>query len=195
MQKKLSIRDLDLGGKKVFMRVDFNVPLDEQQNITEDTRIRAALPTIQYALDQGATVILGSHLGRPKGERKPEFSLAPVAKHLSKLLKKDVTFLDDCIGESVKHALNVAKPGDVFLLENVRFHKGETKNDPEFAKHLAEGLDCVINDAFGTAHRAHASNVGVTQYLPTAAAGFLIEKELDLSYELYEHYKSFHFIR
>jgi 3-phosphoglycerate kinase len=179
MQKKLSIKDIDLAGKKVFMRADFNVPLDENQHITEDTRIRAALPTIKYVLDQGAVLVLASHLGRPKGERKPEFSLAPVAKRLSELLEKDVVFLDDCIGESVKTALNEATSGDVFLLENVRFHKGETKNDPEFAKQLAEGLDCAINDAFGTAHRAHASNVGVTQYLSPAVAGFLIGKELE----------------
>jgi len=179
MQKKLSIRDIVLSGKKVFIRVDFNVPLDENQNITEDTRIRAAIPTIKYALDQGAAVILASHLGRPKREPKPEFSLAPVAKRLSEFLEKEVTFLDDCIGESVKQALSAAKPGDVILLENVRFHKGETKNDPEFARQLAEGLDCAVNDAFGTAHRAHASNVGVTQYLSPAVAGFLIEKELE----------------
>lgn len=179
MQKKLSIKNLALTGKKVFMRVDFNVPLDENQNITEDTRIRAALATIQYALDQGATVVLASHLGRPKGERKPEFSLAPVAKRLAELLGKDVKFLDDCIGDSVKQAIRASKPGDVLLLENVRFYKGETKNDPDFAKQLAEGLDCAVNDAFGTAHRAHASNVGVAEYLTLAATGFLIEKELD----------------
>jgi phosphoglycerate kinase len=179
MQKKLSIRALDLAGKKVFMRVDFNVPLDENQNITEDTRIRAALPTIQYTLEQGAVVVLASHLGRPKGERKPEFSLAPVAKRLSELLGKDVKFLDDCIGDAVKQVIANATPGDVILLENVRFYKGETKNDPEFAKQLAEGSDVSVNDAFGTAHRAHASNVGVAQCLPTAAAGFLIEKELE----------------
>ncbi len=179
MQKKLSIRDIDLAGKRVLMRVDFNVPLDEHQNITEDTRIRAALPTIKYASEQGAVIALVSHLGRPKGERKPEFSLAPVAKRLSELLEKEVTFLDDCIGKSVKQTLSAAKQGDVFLLENVRFYKGETKNDPEFAKQLADGLDCVVNDAFGTAHRAHASNVGVARYLSPAVAGFLIEKELE----------------
>jgi phosphoglycerate kinase len=179
MQKKLSIKNLALTGKKVLMRVDFNVPLDENQNITEDTRIRAALPTIQHAIEQGATVVLVSHLGRPKGEPKPEFSLAPAGKRLSELLGKEVTCLDDCIGDSVKQALQSSKPGDVFLLENVRFHAGETKNDPEFARQLAEGLDCAVNDAFGTAHRAHASNVGVTEYLTPAAAGFLIEKELE----------------
>jgi phosphoglycerate kinase len=179
MQKKLSIRDIDLAGKKVFMRVDFNVPLDEDLTITEDTRIQAAIPTIQYVIDQGAIVVLASHLGRPKGERKPEFSLTPVAKRLSELLGKGVTFLNDCIGDVVQQAISEAKPGNVILLENVRFHKGEEKNDPEFAKQLAEGLDCAVNDAFGTAHRAHASNVGVTQYLSPAVAGLLIEKELE----------------
>jgi phosphoglycerate kinase len=178
MQKKLSIRDLSLTGKKVFIRVDFNVPLDENRNITEDTRIRAAIPTIKYALDQGAAVVLASHLGRPKAKRQPEFSLAPVAKRLAELLKKDVEFLDDCIGDPVKQALKAMKPGEVILLENVRFYPGEEKNDPEFARQLAEGLDCVVNDAFGTAHRAHASNVGITKYLAPAAAGFLMEKEI-----------------
>ncbi len=179
MQKKLSIKNLALTGKKVLIRVDFNVPLDENQNITEDTRIRAALPTIRHVLDQGATVVLVSHLGRPKGERKPEFSLAPVAKRLTELLGKEVAFLEDCIGGSVKQAINASKPGDLFLLENVRFHKGETKNEPEFARQLAEGLDCAVNDAFGTAHRAHASNVGVTEHLRPSATGFLIEKEIE----------------
>jgi len=178
MQKKLSIRDITLSGKKVFIRVDFNVPLDKNQNITEDTRIREAIPTITYALEQGAAVVLASHLGRPDGMRKPEYSLSPVAKRLSELLGKEVQFLDDCIGEGVKKALNAIKPGDVVLLENLRFHAGEEKNDPEFARQLAEGLDCVVNDAFGTAHRAHASNVGITQYLSPAVAGLLMEKEL-----------------
>ncbi len=179
MQKKLSIKNLALTGKKILMRVDFNVPLDENHHITEDTRIQAALPTIQYALEQGGTVVLASHLGRPKGERKPEFSLAPVAKRLSELLGKEVRFLNDCIGDSVKEAISSSKPGDVILLENVRFYAGETKNDEAFAKQLADGLDYAVNDAFGTAHRAHASNVGVTQYLRPAAMGFLIEKELE----------------
>jgi len=179
MQKKLSIRDLDLAGKKVFIRVDFNVPLDDRKQITEDTRIREALPTIQYAVEKNAVVVLASHLGRPKGERKPEFSLAPVAKRLSELLGKDVTFLDDCIGDTVKNAVSAAKPGDVILLENLRFYKGEEKNDPEFAQKLAKGMDCTVNDAFGTAHRAHASNVGITQYVSPAVAGFLMEKEIE----------------
>ncbi len=179
MQKKLTIRDLDVAGKKVFIRVDFNVPLDAQKQITEDTRIREALPTIQYAMEKGAVVVLASHLGRPKGERKPEFSLSPVAKRLSELLGKTVTFLDDCMGEVVANALAAAKPGDVILLENLRFYKGEEKNDPEFARKLAQGIDCVVNDAFGTAHRAHASNVGITQYVSPAVSGFLMEKEID----------------
>ncbi len=179
MGKKLSIRDIKLAGKKVFMRVDFNVPLDADQNITEDARIRAAVPTIQYAVEQGAVVVLGSHLGRPKGEKKPEFSLKPVAVRLAELLGKPVNFLDDCIGVSVKQAISDAKPGDVILLENLRFYKGEEKNDPEFAKQLADGIDCVVNDAFGTAHRAHASNVGIAQYASPTVAGLLLEKEIE----------------
>ncbi len=179
MGKKLSIRDIELSGKKIFMRVDFNVPLDAEQNITEDTRIQAALPTIRYLLDQGATVVLAAHLGRPKGEKKPEFSLKPAADRLAELLEKPVTFLHDCIGDTVKQAIKDAKAGDVILLENVRFYKGETKNDLDFAKQLADGLDCAVNDAFGTAHRAHASNVGVTEYLSPAVAGLLLEKEIE----------------
>ncbi len=177
--KKLSIRDIDLQGKKVFMRVDFNVPLDAEQNVTDDTRIQAALPSIHYIVEQGAVLVLAAHLGRPKGEKKPEFSLAPAAKVLSSLLGKEVKFLDDCIGGSVKQSIADANAGEVILLENVRFYKGETKNDPVFAKQLAEGCDLVVNDAFGTAHRAHASNVGVTKSLSPAVAGFLMEKELE----------------
>ena len=179
MQKKLSIRDVDLQGKKVLMRVDFNVPLDAEQNVTDDTRIQAALPTIQYIIEQGAVLVLAAHLGRPKGEKKPEFSLAPAAKVLSSLLGKNVTFLDDCIGDAVKQRIASAEAGNVILLENVRFYEGETKNDPEFAKQLAEGCDIAVNDAFGTAHRAHASNVGVAEFLSPAVAGFLIEKEME----------------
>ena len=180
MSKKLSIRDIDLSNKKVLVRVDFNVPLDKKtKQITDDTRIRAAVPTIQYLMQQRAVVVLASHLGRPDGERKPEYSLAPVAKRLPELLGKEVVFLDDCIGESVKNAIKAAKPGDVILLENVRFYAGEEKNDPEFSRQLAEGLDCLVNDAFGTAHRGHASNKGVTKYLSPAVAGLLLEKELE----------------
>ena len=177
--KKLSIRDIDLHGKKVLMRVDFNVPLDADRNVTDDTRIQAALPSIKYIVEQGAVLVLAAHCGRPKGEKKPEFSLAPAAKVLASLLGKDVKFLDDCIGDAVKQEIAAASPGDVILLENVRFYKGETKNDQEFAKQLAEGCDLAVNDAFGTAHRAHASNVGVTEYLSPAVAGFLMEKELE----------------
>ena len=180
MPRKLSIQDVNFANKKVLVRVDFNVPLDKKtKNITDDTRIRAAIPTIEYLMKQGATVVLASHLGRPDGERKPEYSLASVAVRLADLLKKEVKFLDDCIGESVKTAIRDAKSGDVLLLENVRFYAGEEKNDPEFARQLADGLDCLVNDAFGTAHRGHASNKGVTKYLSPAVAGLLLEKELE----------------
>lgn len=180
MPQKLSIQDVNFANKKVLVRVDFNVPLDKKtKNITDDTRIRAAIPTIEYLMKEGATVVLASHLGRPDGERKPEYSLASVAVRLADLLKKEVKFLDDCIGESVKTAIREAKSGDVLLLENVRFYAGEEKNDPEFARQLADGLDCLVNDAFGTAHRGHASNKGVTKYLSPAVAGLLLEKELE----------------
>lgn len=178
MNKK-TIEDIDVRGKKVLVRVDFNVPLDKEQNITDDTRIRAALPTIKYLLDNNAKVILMSHLGRPKGEFKPEFSLAPVAKRLEELLNTKVTMAEDVIGESAKAAVDALKEGEVVLLENVRFHKEETKNDPEFAKALASFGEIYVNDAFGTAHRAHASTEGVARYLP-AVAGYLIKKELEV---------------
>ncbi len=174
---KKTLRDLELKGKKVLMRVDFNVPLDENRKITDDSRIKAAVPSIKYALKEGAKVILMSHMGRPKGEVKPEFSLSPVAARLSELLKKDVKKLDDCVGPAVKAAVDGMKNGDVVLLENLRFHKEETKNDPEFARELASLGDVFVNDAFGTCHRAHASTEGVTKYLPSAA-GFLVEKEI-----------------
>jgi 3-phosphoglycerate kinase len=175
---KLTIKESNIKGKKVIIRVDFNVPLDEQFNITDDRRIAAALPTIQYALNNGASkVILMSHLGRPKGAGfEKEFSLAPVAKRLQELLKEKVLLLNDCVGQEVKDA--IAKSGErVVLLENLRFHKAEEKNDPAFAKELASLADVYVNDAFGTAHRAHASTAGITAYLPSVA-GFLIEKEL-----------------
>jgi len=174
--EKLTIRDIDLKGKRVIMRVDFNVPMKDGE-ITDDTRIVEALPTIKYAIENGAIVILLSHLGRPKGERKPEFSLLPVAKRLSELLGKEVTFIPELYGEIVNEKVKNAKEGDVILLENTRFDKGETKNDPELAKKWAELADIHVNDAFGTAHRAHASNVGIAQYIPSVA-GFLMEKEI-----------------
>ncbi|MCS7027066.1 MAG: phosphoglycerate kinase [Bryobacteraceae bacterium] len=175
---KLSIRDLDLKGKTVFIRVDFNVPLAPGgQEITSDKRIRASLPTIQYALEQGAGLILASHLGRPKGKPNPEMSLKPVAARLSELLGRPVKMAPDCIGPEVA-ALRPA-PGEILLLENLRFHKEEEANDPEFSKQLASLADVYVNDAFGTAHRAHASTVGMIQYMPQAAAGLLMDKELE----------------
>ena len=174
---KLSIRDLDLGGKRVFIRVDFNVPLAPGgQEITSDKRIRASLPTIQYALDHDAALILASHLGRPKGKPNPEMSLKPVAKRLEQLLGRPVKMAPDCIGPAVEAML--PKPGDVLLLENLRFHAEEEMNDPEFSKKLAALCELYVNDAFGSAHRAHASTVGMIAYLPKAAAGLLMEKEL-----------------
>jgi phosphoglycerate kinase len=174
---KLSIRDLDLKGKRVFMRVDFNVPLAPGgQEITSDKRIKAALPTIQYALDHGAGLVLASHLGRPKGKVNPEMSLRPVAVRLSELLAKPVAFAPDCVGAAVEAML--PKPGEVLLLENLRYHAEEEKNDPGFSEQLAKLGDAYVNDAFGTAHRAHASTVGVIQFLKPAAAGLLMEKEL-----------------
>ena len=174
---KVTIKDLDLDGKKVFLRCDFNVPLDENQNITDKTRIVASLPTINYILDHNAKLILCSHLGRPKGEYKKELSLAPVAKELSKELNREVKLAKDIVGEDAKNLVNNMKNGDVVLLENVRFDKREEENDPEFAKELASLADVYVNDAFGTCHRAHASTAGIASYLPSAV-GFLIEKEL-----------------
>ena len=176
MSKK-TIRDIDLKGKKVLVRCDFNVPLDENRNITDNTRIVAALPTIKYLLENNCSIILCSHLGRPKGEFKKEFSLEPVAKELSRLLGKDVIMAKDVIGEDAKTKAANLKEGEILLLENVRFHREETDNDPEFSKQLASLAEIYINDAFGAAHRAHSSTAGVAQYLP-AVAGFLIEKEL-----------------
>lgn len=176
MNKK-TVKDIDLKGKKVFVRCDFNVPMDENQNITDNTRIKAALPTIKYLLEQNCKIILASHLGRPKGEVKPEFSLKPVAKELSKLLGKDVIMANDVIGEDATSKAENLKEGEIMLLENVRFHKEETDNDPEFAKKLASMAEIFVNDAFGTAHRAHASTTGIADYIP-GVAGFLIEKEL-----------------
>ncbi len=175
---KLSIRDLDLKGKRVFIRVDFNVPLAPGgQEITSDKRIRASLPNIQYALEQGAGVILASHLGRPKGKRNPEMSPKPVAARLQELLGKPVKMAPDCVGPEVE-AMKPA-PGEVLLLENLRFHAEEEKNDPGFSRQLAALCDVYVNDAFGSAHRAHASTVGMIQFVPQAAAGLLMQKELE----------------
>ena len=178
MNKK-TVRDIDVAGKKVLVRCDFNVPLDgETGTITDNRRIRAAIPTIQYLIDHNAKVIICSHLGRPKGEANPKYSLKPVAEELSKLLGKEVKLAKDVIGEDAQKLTSEIKEGEVVLLENVRFHKEEEKNDPEFAKKLASFAEIYVNDAFGTAHRAHASTAGVADYLP-AVSGFLIEKELE----------------
>ena len=176
MDKK-TVRDLDVAGKKVLVRVDFNVPLNDKGEITDDTRITASLPTIQYLLEQKAAVILMAHLGRPKGQVKPELSLAPVAKHLGKLLGKKILFAPDCVGEAAQAAASKLKPGHILLLENLRFHKEEEKNDMDFAEKLASLTDLYVNDGFGVSHRAHASVEGVTHFLP-AAAGFLLEEEI-----------------
>lgn len=179
MNKK-TIEDIDVSGKKVLVRADFNVPLDENGRITDETRIKAALPTIKYLLEHNAAVILCSHLGRPKGEFNMKYSLAPVASRLKEIFGENrVTFASDIIGESAKQAVASLKPGNIVLLENLRFHKEEEKNDPAFAKALAAYADIYVNDAFGTAHRAHASTAGVADYLP-AVAGELIGKELSV---------------
>jgi len=174
-----NIRDLDIKGKRLLIRVDFNVPLDEQQNITDDIRIRGVLPTLNYALDENAKIIICSHLGRPKGSRKPEFSLSPAAKRLSRLLNKEVKLAPDCIGEETRAMVEAMEPGSVVLLENLRFHAEEQQNDEGFASQLASLCDIYINDAFAVAHRAHASVVGVTQFVEQCAAGFLLQKEMD----------------
>lgn len=172
------IDELDIKGKRVLFRFDFNVPLDSNLKITDDTRIRAGLPTLNYALDENAKVIITSHLGRPKGKVHPECSLAPVAKRLSRLLNKEVILIDDCVGPGVKQSIDGMKPGDVLLLENLRFHLEEEENDDHFAKELASFADVYVDDAFGNAHRSHASNVGITKYAKVCGAGFLIKKEL-----------------
>ena len=176
---KLSIDKVELKNKKVLVRVDFNVPLDEKLNVTNDIRIVGSLPTIKKIINSGGKAILMSHLGRPKGEHKPEFSLKPAAKRLSELLGKEVKLAPDCIGADTEKMVNEMKSGDVILLENLRFHKQEEKNDPDFAKQLAQLGDVYINDAFGSAHRAHASTEGVTKFIKNCAAGYLMQKELD----------------
>jgi phosphoglycerate kinase len=176
---KLSIKGINIKGKRVFMRVDFNVPLNDALQITDDTRIQASLPTIQYALGQGARLILASHLGRPKGKPNPKMSLKPAATRLSQLLGKPVAFAADCVGPEVEKQALALKDGEVLLLENLRFHPEEEKNAPEFARQLAALAEVYVNDAFGTAHRAHASTEGITHFLSSCAAGLLMEKELE----------------
>jgi len=176
---KLVIDEVPIKDKKVFIRVDFNVPLDEQGRITDDTRIKASLPTIRYALQEGARVILASHLGRPKGKPDPKLSLCPVAERLKELLGTRVIMAPDCIGPEVRAQIDSLQPGEVILLENLRFHKGEEANDEGFARELASLADLYVNDAFGSAHRAHASTQGITRFLPLAVAGFLMQAELN----------------
>ncbi len=176
---KLSIADLDLAGKRVLVRVDFNVPLNDRQEVTDDTRIRAALPTIRYALDKGAKVLLVSHLGRPKGKVVPAMSLAPAARRLSELLGRPVAMAPDCIGPAAEAAAGALAAGHVLMLENCRFHAGDEQNDEAMSRALAKLCDIFVNDAFGAAHRAHASTVGVTKFVPVSAAGFLMAKELE----------------
>ncbi|MDE3051695.1 MAG: phosphoglycerate kinase, partial [Nitrospirota bacterium] len=177
--RKQTIDDVVLRDKRVIIRADFNVPLDDSLQITDDTRIRSTLPTINRAVDDGAKVILCSHLGRPKGKFDPKYSLAPVAKRLGRLMGKDILFAPDCIGPAVEGLVAKMKPGDVLLLENLRFHKGEEENDDAFSKALAALGDVYINDAFGAAHRAHASTVGITKFILASAAGFLLKKEIE----------------
>ena len=185
MNKK-TVKDIDLKEKRVLVRCDFNVPMDQNRNITDNRRIVSALPTIKYLLEQNCKLVLCSHLGRPKGEFKPEYSLKPVAKELSKLLGKEVIMANDVVGEDAKAKAKNLKNGEILLLENLRFHREETDNDPEFAKELASFGEVFVNDAFGTAHRAHASTEGVAHYLP-AVSGFLIEKELKFLGEALEN--------
>lgn len=180
------INEIDIRGKRLLIRVDFNVPLDEHGNITDDVRIRSVLPTINYALDEHAKIILASHMGRPKGTFVEKYRLTPVAKRLGRLLRKDVVMAPDSVGDEVKAVIGTMRPGDVVLLENLRFHEGEEKNDPEYAKQLAELADIYVNDAFAVAHRAHASIVGVTEFFGECVAGFLMKTEMDYFYRSME---------
>ena len=191
MNKK-SVKDVDLKGKRVFCRVDFNVPMKDGK-VTDDTRIRAAIPTIKYLVEQGAKVLLASHLGRPKGQVVEEMRLTPVAGRLSELIGKDVKKVDEAYGDAVKAEVEAMNEGDVLLLENVRFYPGEEKNDPELAKAFAQLADVYVNDAFGAAHRAHASTEGIAHHIP-AVSGFLMEKELDVLERLYQIQKD-HLLR
>lgn len=175
---KLSIKDLDIRGKRLFIRVDFNVPLDENLNITDDRRIRSALSTINYAIDEGCKVILASHLGRPKGRPDKRYTLTSIARRLQRLIKKEVTFIPDCVGPKVEAAVSKMADGDIILLENLRFHPGEEENSEEFSRSLAKLADFYVNDAFGASHRSNSSIVGITKFLPSAA-GFLLQKEIE----------------
>lgn len=176
---KFSVKDLAINGKKVFVRVDFNVPFDEDMKITDDTRIRSSLPTIKYILEQGGIPVIASHLGRPEGKVNPKMSLAPVARRLTELLHRKVIFAPDCIGDEVKKLAEGLKQGDILLLENTRFHPEEKNNDPNFSRELASLADFYVNDAFGSAHRAHASVAGIASYFDEPACGFLMEKEIE----------------
>src|SRR3990172_5718110 len=179
MMQKMTVEEVPIKGKLVLIRVDFNVPLDENGNIVEDTRIRAALRTINHCSDEGARIVIASHLGRPKGVANHGFSLAPVRKRLEQLLNKQVVLAPDCVGPEVDALVAALQPGQVLLLENVRFHNEETANDPAFAKALAHGADVFVMDAFGTAHRAHASTMGIAAHVPVSVAGFCLKKEID----------------
>ncbi len=184
-----TLKDVDLSGKRVLIRVDFNVPIDENQNIVDDTKIKAAIPTINFVLEKGALLILMSHLGRPKGEKVAKYSLKPVGKHLASLLNYKVKMASDCIGEKIENEISNLKSGEVLLLENLRFYKEEEKNDPQFARELASLADIYVNDAFGSAHRAHASTAGVAEILPTYA-GVLMEKEVNMLKNVLEYPES-----
>ncbi|MBN2373672.1 phosphoglycerate kinase [bacterium] len=178
MNRKLFLEDVNFKGKKALVRVDYNVPFDQLGNISDDARVRATLPTINHILDDGGMVVIMSHMGRPDGMAVPSMSLAPVAKRLSRLLNKEVTFVEDCIGPKVQEVIKRMKPGDVVLLENLRFHKGETKNDEEFSKELAKAGDIFVNDAFATAHRSHASTVGITRHMSPSVGGYVMKNEI-----------------